>query len=371
MEKSIKYLKLSLIIILQILFITVCLEKASHYFLTHSKNALYRARVVLQANAEFGWLLRPGLATSFEGAELFTTNESLRAEYRFAQASEHSQLLVLGPSSAFGWGVEYQQTYGYLAAKELKLNVINAAQIGHSVWQGQRLWKKRYADLNPRPQYAMLAYGINDLDRFRFYGTDPGSDRDFFNKNPLALSRLNYAEKHSHFLTLFSLSIDELRSYYNCQHLQSAALRSSPHVYISIMQELVTDLKQRGIIPIIINTPFYLKEKDNSYSREKINDLYAEVSQLAQSRKCRQARAKLQEAKSLEPERIREDVLELNQQLLVWAESQSLVYIDAHSLLKQKEHFVDPVHPSESGHKIVAEAVVSAIINSGIKYESK
>jgi hypothetical protein len=53
------------------------------------------------------------------------------------------EVLVLGPSSAFGWGVEYHETYAVVVARTAGQGLLNASQVG---------------------------YGINDIDRFRFSG---------------------------------------------------------------------------------------------------------------------------------------------------------------------------------------------------------
>lgn len=378
-ERKIKHLKLSAFILFQVVFVCFFLETISQYFLSHSKNALYRARVVLQADAEYGWLLRSGLSTTFEGSRLYTTTESLRTDSEILQSqqqtvpSQMSQLLVLGPSSAFGWGVEYHETYGAVLAHKLSLRLINAAQIGHSALQGKLLWEKKFSNLDQKtkPQYVLLAYGINDLDRFRFYGVGSGADEDFFSHRPLPISQLNYAEKYSDFLTLFSLTVDELTSYLSCHYLSNTDLRRSPQGFMTTMQDFVSNLQQAGAVPIIINTPFFLPQENPSYSRKEIEDLYETVRQLAENGSCRQARLKLLEAKNLEPQRVREDVLELNSQLKSWAQSENLLHIDAYNLLRHKEHFVDPVHPSALGHKTLAEAAFIDIIKSGIKNESE
>lgn len=360
-------IKTGLFVIFQFVIVGACLEGVSSYFLRNTENALYRTRRILQIDTQLGWRARPNLQTTFEGVELATDSNSRRIEGSESKSETGApgEVLTLGPSSAFGWGVPYEKSYAVTAAKQLGLRPINASQIGYSSFQGRLLWQEIASDRQLKPKIVFLAYGINDLDRFRFYGTATGSDQDFFSQKPLQLSLLNGVEKYSEFLTFFSLGADEMKSYFNCQHLVQSELRSNLRQYIENMQSLVTSLKNQDALPVVINTPFYFPQSPRPEFREEINRLYGQVRDLATQDQCRRARIKLREAKQLEPMRIAEDVLELNRELISWTSREKIVHIDAAQLLTDPEHFVDPVHPSAAGHDLITRAILSGLEQAG------
>ena len=106
-------------------------------------DGLARAHLVLEPDAELGWRQRPNLDTSFEGQELHTNSIGLRGRENY---TPHPKVLVLGPSSTFGWGVTELESYpGQLQAALARAGgasvVINAGEIGFSLVQGRRLYE--------------------------------------------------------------------------------------------------------------------------------------------------------------------------------------------------------------------------------------
>jgi hypothetical protein len=82
-----------------------------------------------------GFFNRPNLdvehTTSEFRSRIFTNSEGLRVprrtmEYEHAKASDAMRVLLLGPSFAFGWGVNYEQSFAARLAEWLDIEVINA-----------------------------------------------------------------------------------------------------------------------------------------------------------------------------------------------------------------------------------------------------
>lgn len=357
-----KIFKLLSLIILQLLICLIITEIISYFYLTKTENPLFRARRILQQDQEIGWRVRSNLNTTFYEAELITNAQGFREKDSMDTAS----LLTLGPSSAFGWGVRTEQTYTSLTADALHMPVINAAQIGYSIIQGYALWEKKIIAQKKLPQFVILSFGINDLDKFRFYRDDGGSDLVSFNSANRRTFVLDRFEIYSNFATLLRLAFEKISLKFDCTSLAQTSQRVSLDDYRVYLEKFVNDFEKLSITPIIINTPYYLKKKIENYSKESINQKYAIAQQSAQQNQCSGALKKFSEAQALEPQRISEDVMNINGFLRSYCEQKKIPYVDAYSLLNSgstEANYVDPVHPSESGHKLIADQVIRIIKN--------
>lgn len=156
-------------------------EGASHLWIKHRGNALDITRRVLEMDAELGWRQRPHLSLTFLGLPLETNEEGWRAPPLSELRGRGELTIVLGPSSAFGWGVRKDETYADLLAEKAGQPVLNTGEIGFSSDQGRRLFAREiFAQL--RPKVAVIGYGINDLDRYRFYFQSGLPDREELDK---------------------------------------------------------------------------------------------------------------------------------------------------------------------------------------------
>ena len=96
----------------------------------------------------------------------------------------------------FGWGVKQNETYSE-ALKELfemkhpnsHIEVINAGQIGFSSWQGLAFLKnENLASL--KADIIVIAYGVNDTDKFRFFYNSTKADKDEFKEEKSSVELL-------------------------------------------------------------------------------------------------------------------------------------------------------------------------------------
>ncbi|NUM89782.1 MAG: hypothetical protein HUU37_11295 [Bdellovibrionales bacterium] len=62
------------------------------------------------------------------------------------------------------------------------------------------------------------------------------------------------------------------------------------------------------------------------------------------------------------PHRIAADVRHLNARLRNWTRRNGVPFVDTYSILgTNPELFLDPVHPSAQGHRLMAEAIKKAL----------
>ena len=354
-----KILKTTSFVVIQFLICSAIIEITCTFFLLNTTNPLYRARRILQYDQQLGWMQKPHLNTSFEHQPVNTDSNGFRIHDNI-QAS-HARLLTLGPSSAFGWGVKDEETYTSKAAQALKLHSQNSSGIGHSIAQGLRVWDKIKNSVSP--QYTLLAYGVNDLDKFRFFDSDSVNDREFFQSEPRAL-KIDKLQLPSDFVVVLSLVIRQVMHTVSCEQLIKSPQRVEWEDYKNQLNQMISEMRNKGVHPILLNTPFYLAHPNKIFKEKDINDLYAAVSELAKKDECKKAHEKLKMAKALEPYSINHKVLLFNENLKKFANENKVAVIDVHSLLinqNAKENFYDPVHPSAKGHKLIADEIVKLI----------
>jgi hypothetical protein len=353
--------------LLQILLSLILLEGISYFFLTHSANPLYRARRILQVDGQLGWRQQFQLNTTFESKPLWTDQRGFRINSpRDIVRPQDAELITLGPSSAFGWGVAGDETYTSLTAEAVKLRALNASEIGYSSLQGQRLYQQYFTEL-PRARVALIAYGINDLDRFRFFAESFENDSDFFARAPFHFPLLTRAAKLSALLSLVSLGSQELAYHWDCRPLALIQQRSGIDKSMDVLKELIAHLREQRITPVLINTPYHLRQKNSDFDRHLMSRDYSQAQLAARAGNCSEALASLQQAKAQEPERIAQDVQLFNIALRDFSEESRVSLIDAYRLLDTADadkNFVDPVHPSALGHRIISRQVIKSVLHS-------
>lgn len=354
-----KILKSIFFIVIQLVICSIVVETTCYFFLQNSSNPLYRARRILQYDSYLGWMQKPNLDSTFEHQSVITDLNGHRINS--ADTQNLPELITLGPSSAFGWGIKNDETYTSLSAKKMNLSVTNASGIGHSIAQGSRMWEKLKTTISPK--YALIAYGVNDLDKFRFFDSDSINDQDFFKDAPRAL-KIDKLKLPSDFVVVLSLVIRQLSHTLKCDQLVKSPQRVEWNSYKDLLLSMLNEMKAKKITPILINTPFYLSHADPEFNEEKILKAYAEVSSLAIQNKCKEAHEKLKIAKALEPFSINQKVIEFNSKLKEFAQKNQIIIVDAHDLLgtqNAKDNFYDPVHPSVKGHKIIADEILKEL----------
>ncbi|PJA14353.1 MAG: hypothetical protein COX66_12625, partial [Elusimicrobia bacterium CG_4_10_14_0_2_um_filter_63_34] len=157
-------------------------EAGARLWLSRRGNPFDRAMAVLQADAALGWRQKFHFNGRFLGIPLRTNEAGFRTHPASRMEQARRRILIMGPSSTFGWGVPQEETYsdvleGLLggAGAEIPAAVFNAGQIGFSTWQGLRLFRSELSRL--KPDVIVIAYGVNDVDLHRFFFNSSAPDK--------------------------------------------------------------------------------------------------------------------------------------------------------------------------------------------------
>lgn len=360
-----KLIKTGLFWSVQIVVALGLLEVICYCFLKTSSNPLYRARRILQQHENWGWQASPNLKTEFEGAPLWTEQNGFRVENAGETADfQKVELLTLGPSSAFGWGIAAEDTYTAQIAKSLHLNYLNASQIGFSTEQGLLLWDLFLKNKLPHLKYVILSYGINDLDRFRFYDLSFTNDVIYFSQNSVK-SKPASLPFNSNLLTTFNLFGNEAWLKFNCSSLSTIKQRLSLSESDHESRALIQNLKEKNVKIVFVGTPYLRMPANSDFQYGDVREYYQAAESAASAGNCREALGFIGQAKTLEPWRVEQDVAKLAVVQKKLSQDEGILYIDAYTafnnLKSQKEYFVDPVHPTVQGHKLIADLVLEKL----------
>ena len=328
-------------------------EIAARCWIARRGDPLDRAMTIVELDAHLGWRQRPGLDCRFYGQRLRTNERGLRNPPLAEAAAARRRVLVLGPSSTFGWGVAENATYARRLERLLRqepgsrgaVAVVNAGQIGYSVWQGLELY--RSGELRSlRPDVVVIAYGLNDMDRYRFAFNSPEPDAAALGRgqNPVSVRLQNLLSR----LQFLQLSRRHLLFWAGRLFHPASAAAWTPHGlrvpvpdFEGFLLELVRLVRADGARVILLTSAYRIPADsppaDAGDLRSRIN---------------------------AEPWRIHKDLEALNARVLAVARREGLPAVDVARLLEgtdAQELFVDPAHPSDQGHALIARALLRAI----------
>ncbi len=375
------------------IFIWIALfEGLSFLWLKNFGNPFLQTKRILKSHAYLGWIAKSGLDLEFYDTQVFTDQDGIRT-HDGEPHSKYPNLVTLGPSSAFGWGVEYSQTYSSLVAqklfnKEIGDSLLNLSQIGHSSFQGARLYSQVYEDIS-EAQIFLIAYGVNDLDRFRFFYASPLKDSTEFSKTKSrpGLDILN----QSNFLVITSFYLNRWLSRFYCGWMTELPQQRVPlEETVQIQTELIRQIQKNGGRVVLVGTPHSyhgynsndILDIENDIKAKKIKNkeqltamlklaetfphqtmaFYKVMNYYAKRGKCRKAHDFFRKGQLNEPYRVVARINELNQRLKQLSRDLKIPFIDAnHLLLQNKSLFVDPVHPNTLGHKKIADLILERL----------
>lgn len=297
--------------------------------------------------------------TKLENKSVYSDEQGFRRTQISKSPAGYSDVLVLGPSSTFGWGVTFEETYSHLIQNSTSFSVFNAGQIGFGIEQGLRLWQQLKKNSNYK--YVVIAYGVNDIDRFRFFGANGLSDEDFF-KSPTTnqLNAFEKVETSSALWALLGRAYAEMNAIWPCPPFQVPLPRVSPEKWLMKVNQLAESIAETGATPILISSAFHFDEKPHKKYLDMNENLYSKSAEAARIGECSKARHYFQEARQYEIYRVRNDIDSINSKLRALNKKWPVVEIQ--ELLNTKEDFFDPIHPSISGHQKIARALTAVML---------
>ncbi len=331
----------------------IVVEFATGWWISRYSDPLQRARRVLKVDSDLGWRSRSQLHTTFEGQELFTDGMGLRRASDLNPKPVNKKILVLGPSSAFGWGVEFEQAW---PAKIAGQEVLNASQIGHSIVQGQKLYEILQNSGLADHQVVIIAYGVNDVDRFRFFDQQSISDDEYF-RDSLNFPWYELLQR-SAIGALLLRGYQEASIYLGCGYDQTPGQRVGADGFKKHLHRFLTHLQQQGRKIILVNSANVIPVEANLEKAQKSDTLYLESSKASQRGECSLSRRLFFEAKQYESWRVKRDIGKINKVMDEVGKEMNVSVVDIASKLDgDKSLFVDPIHFSDKGHEIVAREI--------------
>lgn len=358
-----KFLKAVLLLTLSSIFWFAVFEYSARFWIRGFGDPLDRARLVMEPNERYLWRMRPQFSGKFENAKLVTDRNGFRTNAeRGAEKSEAPQViewLILGPSSAFGWGVEFDETYASIAARAKGKGLLNASQVGYGISQGLRLYEDHRERWKENPKTVFIAYGVNDVDRFRFFGPIGISDREAFARaetiDQLRLEKWIY---HFAFSGLLMRAMQEGAVRFGCPGKSKFETRESEDGFLSSLSLLIDQVKADGHIPIVVDSPFRYPFETDAKLAELATVQFAEAHKAANQGNCDEAKRQFTLARSNEPHRVALAIANVNGRLKELATEKGFKLIEASKMVGAEDDFVDPIHFSVKGNKLIGEGVL-------------
>ena len=388
-------MKKLIIAFLSLFFWIAIFEGGSFLYLKKYADPFERAKFLLYPDKTIGWRQ----VSNFKGQFINKTVTLDKNGFRnltdeSTKRQEKITILTLGPSSAFGWGTADNETYSYILEQKLKsfwrrdVRVINASQIGFSTFQGTLLIKN-IIEKGLKPDLILMAYGVNDIDRNRFYFQGGGEDKLVLNKSNSSKSFIQERIlQNSSFLRLTRRLMSKISHSFLCR-----PLKRFPHRrvrYRDIVSNIDEISKSFNVPTIIINTAHNYRRNSHIIFRDRAaletllskshihidkhleseksdsNLWYLKSLNAGENGQCEDAQSAFKKARQLEEFRISKDIQELNRRLLHYSQKNSLIYVNIDAILQSvstpRDHFfVDPVHPSPKGHTKIAEEIFKNI----------
>lgn len=204
----------------------------------------------------YGYRLKPKYSTTVQNYSsalvidklppwtIVSNAQGFRVSSKETTKTEGRTLHVLGDSSSFGWGVEYEKSYPSQLTEKLNsiapFNLRNLSLPGFSTFQGKLLWQE-FGNVQ-NGDWVILSFGWNDS-----YPSLQTDRRQFDLRNSIA-GKINWKLKH---LLLFRW----IRTWGLPRHAQDhkEGTRVSLTQYRRNLESLVDEIRDKGGKPIFVS----------------------------------------------------------------------------------------------------------------------
>lgn len=308
---------------------------------------------ILEQDQVLFWRQKANLKVRFQGVEVKTNFLGLRdLRANFKKTKNTFRIVCLGASPTFGWAVKYEDTYPYQLERMLRskggeekvYEVINAGVIGYTSYQGLLFLKKEILRLSP--DIISVPYVINDIDRDRFYRSNGKSDKELKPKDSRLLHLENLLEKSKLFRIWRKIALQTVAvgvKFLGTERNHLGAVRISPQEYENNLNEIIAIARQNGVKVVFIKMPVSFFPHEELPEKKK----------------------HFQETKDRQLFQCGKDVKVYNEIIESVAEKNEVPLVDialAFAENKAKNLFITPIHPSASGHKIIAAEVYNTLL---------
>ncbi len=358
MSASLKNMLKSLLpLFLSTLICIFCAEFISVIWVKKNGDALQRALMVLGPDKRLGWKQKSNLQTTFEGKNVVTDSEGFRND---PEDKGDYEVIALGPSSTFGWGVHQRETYSAILTDSFSKKTFNAGQIGYGIVQGKIL----YEAIGNLPKfrsakYVLIAYGVNDVDRFRFIGESPLNDEAYFS-SPLPSQSIRAKLPwlgNTAFGSMLLRAWGETALYRSCGLQSLPELRLTERQFEKNLVELIKSVRKSGARPILLSTAFRPNVPTSEIDAASVALFYQKSVAAAKADRCEESRSLFKQGREREISRLFLDIKSLNASIERIAEIEKVPLLKPDQILDDsdgKNNFFDPVHPSALGHSKIA-----------------
>ncbi len=336
-----------------ILFI---IEGTSYLF--YSPTRLEQIQEILEPHPDRFWRGKPNYKGTFFGAKVQHNKFGLRAKDK-----KDVDILVMGGSPSYGWGVAHDKTYSYLVGKKLGKTVINGSMVGYSSYQGKKLLKEVFDYFSPK--LVTISYVINDVDHYRFYRNQLQSDSNVpreFKESSLGLIRSLYTLKVLQ--KLIAMDQESLP--------MPNKIRVDIFEYRQNLIEMTQFIRSRNAKVLFVKFPVNLPDKLEDKEVLKLLPKECNISKLPTREfyicskkanlKPNNLRKLMAVSSSLKAKAYNKVMQDLGNEL-------GVVVVDAASAFNNSKEYLfidpklDPIHPNEKGHELLSKVIVDSLRN--------
>lgn len=329
------------------------------FYSFHTPSRLETITAIIKEDQELFWKGRANYKGRFFGEEVKHNKLGLRTNHDM-----NADILVMGASPSYGWGVKKNETYSdrlnkLLLPKYPGLKIVNASTIGYSSHQGVKLLSSIIKKYDPK--IVTISYVINDVDHYRFFKNSKMPDKDITIQSSSAAIISNLLNT-SYTIKYLASKISKLPA--------PSSVRVSKDDYRMNLSKMVTIIRENGSKPLFIKFPVNLDSRQKQdpqllkkcpppkLSALELHDCYLKFRPDA---KANQLRKVLSYKSFLLGQDYNKVMQNLSTELNV-----PIVDVSS-SLLSKNEYFLvdkqDPIHPNSKGHEVIASLLEYPVAN--------
>ena len=233
-----------------------------------------------QPDMRYGYKLKPDISINVRNySSAFVvdmlppwTINSNTAGFRVPLADEAKKensrrtLYVLGDSSSFGWGVDFQKTYPFILVDKLKgastkhINLKNLSLPGFSSFHGKLLWQE-FGNVK-KGDWVILSFGWNDS------SSSHKTDRAQFELRNSAIGKVSWNLRQVLFFRWMRSWLTPLREPALVDEVEIGK-RVPLKQYLNNLETLVEGVQEKGAKPILVSVCNFAEYRDGARETAK------------------------------------------------------------------------------------------------------